>query len=483
MTDPGPAESWIPPGAQVRLNKHARFLSKNVLMGGSPSRVLTLTHRADKLLADAGLTVTDDLSKRLAEQLTETGIADPVPETLPGQDTTQITVVVPTYQRSLQLKRLLSSVKFCLPNSPVIVVDDASGSESKGIVQQAEAHGARYILLEQNSGPGEARNAGLAEISTEFVLFVDTDVVLQKDGIDLLLRHFADPRLAAAAPRVLSLPGYGGGWITDYEGARSSLDHGPDAGLVRPHSPLSWISTTCLLMRTQAARIGFSPGMRVAEDVDLVWRLHSTEWRVRYEPSSTVYHEHRSTAQEWFTRKFIYGTGAADLAQRHGNLVAPAVLAPWAGAVLICVAVQRRWSLTAAAVLTGWAYTSMVWKLRSLSLARQQRLLLASRLISFGLLTAAGQGVALTVRHWIPGVVVGSLFSKRARRLLLLSTAIDTAWEYVRLKPEMSLAKFAAARRLDDLAYSLGVWKSALCSGSPRTALRTLAPTRPMCRR
>ncbi|WP_150462740.1 mycofactocin biosynthesis glycosyltransferase MftF [Nesterenkonia ebinurensis] len=479
MPDSEAAAPWIPYGTEIRLNRHTHMLGTNVLMGGSPSLVMTLSPRAAELLKRRSFTVTDELSAGLAERLITTGIADPSPETLPALDTSQITVVIPVYRRPEQLRRLLTSVNLCLPDHHVIVIDDASGEDSEAIAQHTDNYAARYLLLDKNRGPGEARNAGLTEVSTPFVLFVDTDVVLQPGSINLLLRHFIDPELAAVTPRVLGLPGNNCGWVTDYEDARSSLDHGPDAGLVRPHSPMSWVSTTCILARTEALTTGFSPGMRVAEDVDLVWRLSAAGWRVRYEPSNRIYHEHRTTAQQWLIRKYVYGTGAADLAQRHGNLVAPAVLAPWAGAVLMCVAVQRRWSLAIAVGLTGWAYSSTVRKLRGLSIGHRKRYLMAGRLVGFGLTTAAGQGVALMVRHWAPGIVVGSLFSSRARRLLLVSATADTVWEYARLKPEMSPAKFALARRLDDLAYSLGVWKSALCSGSLRTALRTLAPTRP----
>ena len=39
-----------------------------------------------------------------------------------------------------------------------------------------------------------------------------------------MLRHFADPRVAMVAPRVLGLESEAPNWITRYEDARSSLE-------------------------------------------------------------------------------------------------------------------------------------------------------------------------------------------------------------------------------------------------------------------
>lgn len=474
-------DPWLRDGAELVLNRHTHSAAGGqVLLGGSPARVMMLTPRAAALVRHRTFQVTDDFSRRLAEHLLAAGMADPLPRSLAARSAAGITAVIPVYRRPVQLRRLLESISAVLPLCPVIVVDDASGDSSAEIAELAEHCGAKYVPLSENLGPGEARNAGLAQVESEFVLFVDTDVVLEPGSIDFLLRHFSDPQLAAAAPRVKGLPHTKQRWVLDYENARSSLDHGPAAGLVNPHSMLSWVSTTCLLARTAAVAEGFSSGMRVAEDVDLIWRLTGTGWRVRYEPASVVRHEHRSTVASWLARKYVYGTGAASLAQRHGDLVAPAVLAPWAGTALALTVLQRRWPLVMAGGLTCWAYIATVWKLRRLSLSPQQRCLLSARLVGLGLITALGQGINLTVRHWVPGTVIASFFSRRTRRVLLISAAFDAVWEYSRLKPGMRLLRFAAARRLDDIAYGLGVWSSAMRSGSLITALKTLGPARPI---
>ena len=83
------------------------------------------------------------------------------------------------------------------------------------------------------------------------------------------------------------------------------------------------------MVRRAAWTSGFDESMGVAEDVDLVWRTAADGWRVRYEPQAVVRHDHRTDVRNWLARKAFYGTGAALLAERHGDAVAPMVVSPW----------------------------------------------------------------------------------------------------------------------------------------------------------
>ncbi|GAA4415907.1 mycofactocin biosynthesis glycosyltransferase MftF [Georgenia halophila] len=489
--------SGFPPdGARLTLNRHTRTADAGtVLIGGTPARVARLKPGAAGALRDGPLTVSDAGSRRLASYLLDAGLADPDPRSLPPRELADVTVVIPTYRRARQLDRLLRSVRAGLGRVRIVVVDDGSGAgtehasgdktrdgsgdATEAIVAAARQHGADVVRLPENQGPADARNAGLALVDTPFVLFVDIDVVLHPHGVALLLRHFADPRLAAVAPRVLGMPRPDDGWILRYENTRSSLDHGESGSLVRPHSPMSWVSTTCLLARVSALGDGFGHGMRVAEDVDLVWRLTGQGWRVRYEPSAVVQHEHRDSVRAWLGRKFTYGTGAASLARRHDGLVAPAVLAPWTAAALAALAAQRAWSLPVAGAIAVVATMRNARRLGSVD----KPTVLAARLTAYGLTSAVAQACALAVRHWWPGVAVVAVFSPRARRIVVVAALADATWEYVRLRPGLDPVRFALARRLDDLAYGAGVWWGAWRARSGAALQPALTGQRPRSRR
>jgi len=461
--------SRFPHGAVVRLDVKARVADGGrTLLGGNPFRVMFLRPAAADLLRDGTLQVTDDASDALAARLVDAGLAHPVAAALPPVDPALATYVVPVHDRAAMLARLLTSIG---PDARVVVVDDAS-RDPVTVARVAAAHGARLVVLERNVGPASARNAGLRVVTTPYVVFVDSDVVVDPAAVTLLLRHFADHRVAAVAPQVRGLPQPGRPtWVRRYEDAASSLDLGVRPATVRPRSPVSWVSSSCLAARVSALGAGFGDGLYVGEDVDLVWRLVEEGWTVRYEPAAAVHHEHRARLGVWAARKAFYGTGADQLAQRHPGDVAPAVLVPWSAGLLVALLAQRRWSLPVAAALTAVAGARIATRLdRS-----EERLRLGATLALGGAVNAAFQGSALLLRHWWPAAAVAGLVSRRVRRAILVCAVAEAALSYpehARAQGHLDPVRFLLLRRLDDLAYGAGVWWSVLRGRS----WRALAP-------
>jgi mycofactocin system glycosyltransferase len=457
---PAAPTAFVPDGFVVELNRSVRTHDGGrALVGGAPTRVVYLTAEAHDLFDGGRITVRDSRSRMLADRLLEAGMVDPVlaelPEAASGSSEAEVTYVVPVFGREAMLDRLLDSLGTV---SRVIVVDDASPDRA-AVERVANAHGARYLPLDRNVGPAGARNAGLREVTTPFVAFVDSDVVVAPDALPILLRHFSDPRVALAAPRVTGLfDGADTNWIGRYENARSSLDLGDRSGLVRQRSPVSWVPSTFVVARVDALGDGFSPEMREGEDVDLVWRLADAGWRVRYEPAATVYHDHRARFGAWIGRKAFYGSSAHPLSQRHGRDIAPAVLAPWSVGVVLALLAQRRWSVPVAALIAVVAAVRIAVRLKRSEHPHR----VAARLTAGGVSAALSQTSALLVRHWWPVAVVGSVFSRRLRRATIAAAAIDAAVEYARTRPRLDPVRFTVARRLDDLGYGAGVWWGAL---------------------
>lgn len=459
----------LPDGFVIQLNKKVRVSDGGrTLVGGSPTRALFLKETATGLIAGRQLRVTDRATRGLADRLLDAGMADPVLDKLPDvAEPRSVTFVVPVWGRPDSLDRLLTSIGTA---SPIIVVDDRS-PDTVAIERVAATHGARYVLLPENVGPAGARNAGLVLVTTQFVAFVDSDVVTDPATLTRLLKHFADPAVALAAPRVLGLIGEAPlNWIGRYEEARSSLDLGRAAAMVRPRSPVSWVPSTFVVARVAAIGDGFSPTMREGEDVDLMWRLAESGWRVRYEPAAHVWHDHRVTVDGWLSRKAFYGSSAHPLSQRHPHNIAPAVLAPWSVGMLAALLAQRRWSIPVAALISVGAAARIAYKLRR----GRHPWTMSARLTASGVGAALSQLMALLVRHWWPVTVLSCVVSRRARRAAMAAAVIDAGIEYVRTKPRLDPFRFAVARRLDDLAYGFGVWRSAVKGRSPAALLPDL---------
>lgn len=88
-----------------------------------------------------------------------------------------VSVVIPTYRDGDALRRALVSVENqTLQPAEVIVVDDGSPDDNADKVCGASSLKiVQLMTLNQNVGPGEARNAGIAASSEPFIAFLDAD--------------------------------------------------------------------------------------------------------------------------------------------------------------------------------------------------------------------------------------------------------------------------------------------------------------------
>ncbi len=452
----------LPEGFTVRIGPGTHVCAGGSLLVGDSGTVLRLRPRARPLVTAGGsVVVRDPDSATLARLLLDRGLADPWWEApAPADDGIRdVTVVVPVRDRPQQLARLLSA----LPGLPVVVVDDGSAdaATTRAVAGEFDALLVRHPV---SAGPAAARNSGLARARTPLVAFLDSDVVPEPGWLGSLRRHLDDPAVGLVGPRVLGgLPRPDDTWLCRYEAARSSLDLGALAGPVQPMSRVAYLPSAALLARREAVAGGFDERMQVAEDVDLVWRLHEEGWRVRYEPAAVVRHDHRTALLPWLRRKAYYGTGAAPLAARHGSQVAPLVLTPWTATLTLTLLAQRWWSLP----LAGLVGAGVVVRVSRRVQDERRPLRTAATLAALGATSTLRQAGSALTRHYWPLAAAASLRWPRARRAVLVAAVADAVLDHRRVRPDLDLLRFTAARRLDDLAYGTGLWVGAVRAGSP----------------
>jgi mycofactocin glycosyltransferase len=460
-----PPPGRLPDGFAVRLDPAVQRRDGGAtLLGGSPLRLMRLSARAQALLGD-GLIVRDATTAELAARLLDAGMAVPQPAPRRPDD---VTVVIPVRDRAPELARLLAALRAdpSTAGVPVIVVDDGS-------TEPVVAEGTTVLRHAASRGPAAARNTGLRAASTATVAFLDSDCVPRPGWLDLLAPHLDDPRLAVVAPRIVGLPAAQPTWLTPYEDAVSALDMGERPAAVRPLSAVSYVPSAALLVRRAALGDGFDESMPVAEDVDLVWRLAAAGWRVRYEPAALVAHEHPAAPWAWLRRRAFYGTGAALLAARHGSAVAPVVISPWSAAVWGLLLAGRRGVPAAAAVL---AVTSGRLARRLRRPGAPPPAALAAGLVLRGTATAGTTLARSVTRHHWPLALAAAAFSRRARRFALAAAVADAAVAWWPHRCAVGPLRFAAARRLEDLAYGAGLWAGALRGRDPRALLPATPP-------
>ncbi len=457
----------LPEGFGLVLDRSVRsFRDGTVLIGGHPGRLITLSLEGVVALSSLldGRAITD-ASRQLGGRLVEAGMAHPRPLPDRAEATRAVTVVVPVHNRSAALERCLGSIG---SDVPTVVVDDGS-DDPDAVARICERHRVRLIRRAVNGGPAMARNQAIAEVDTELVAFVDSDCRVTDGWLSGLVWQFDDPAVAAVAPRVRpdrSGRGSNRPTLNGFADGHSALDMGDAPSEVAPDRAVRYVPAAALVARRRALIGGFDPDLRVGEDVDLVWRLHDEGWRVRYEPSVTVFHHEPSSWPQLLGRRFRYGTSAGPLAKRHPGRLVPLELRPWP---------------TAAAVawLTGRRRTGLATVAASAAvLARQVRhhgippsLTLRWSAEAAGW-TGVGLGHAATMLAG-PFLVVAALRGKRS--VVAFLVLAPPAVEWWRRRPDVGPLRWSLASVADDVAYGAGVWTGCIRA-------RTFGPLLPALR-
>ncbi len=467
-------QTRLPDGFAVQVDRRVRVLGQgSALLGGSPTRLLRLAPAAQDMLADGRLKVHDAVSAELARTLLDATVAHPRPAGGPSHR--DVNVVIPVRDNPYGLRRLVTSLR----GLRIIVIDDGSSTPIERDDIAGPHCDIEVLRHAQSKGPAAARNTGLAACKSDFVAFLDSDVVPRRGWLEALLGHFSDPTVALVAPRIVGLA-QTDHLVARYEAVRSSLDLGQREAPVIPYTSVSYVPSAAIICRTAKLREigGFDETLRSGEDVDLCWRLVEAGARLRYEPIAQVGHDHRTQLRDWIARKAFYGGSAAPLSVRHPDKIAPLMISGWALAAWILMAIGSSFGYLASLLVAALTGRRIARTLQDADTQITDVLAVAAR----GLWSAAMQLASALCRHYWPVALLAAIVFRPARRIVLIAAVADGVVDWASrrgsadedAKP-IGLLTYLVLKRLDDLAYGLGLWYGVLRE-------RNIGPLKPQIR-
>lgn len=229
----------------------------------------------------------------------------------------KISVVVPVFNQARLLERLLASFEK-LSNAAeveVLIVDDSSTDDTQALArswsEREHPFSARYLCMEENGGPGRARNAGLRAARAPVVAFTDSDCIVEPDWLIELLKPL-DPanRIGGVGGKVLPLSM--DSMMTRYYVFNRSLE---------PPTTMQYLVTcNCCYLREELLSVGgFTEDIRTpgGEDIAASILLWKKGWRFAYAPEAIIHHEFRGNLRNFFKTWRNYGYGCGLVAHRH----------------------------------------------------------------------------------------------------------------------------------------------------------------------
>ena len=180
----------------------------------------------------------------------------------------KLSVIIPTWNRANRLASALRSVYAqSLPAAEVIVVDDGSSDDTRGLVH-SQFPDARYIY-QPNRGVSSARNTGIQAATGDWIALLDSDDRWQPD------------KLAQQCEHLRTRPGYkichsDEIWIRNGRRVNPMKKHAKYGGhIFRQCLPLCVISPSAVMIHRQLLNeVGlFDESLPACEDYDLWLRI------------------------------------------------------------------------------------------------------------------------------------------------------------------------------------------------------------------
>ena len=105
-----------------------------------------------------------------------------------------ISVIVPVYKVEAYLEQCIESIVHqTYTNLEIILVDDGSPDRCPQIIDEWAGRDSRIIPIhKENGGQSSARNMGLDIATGEYITFVDSDDMLETDGIQILYKGITE---------------------------------------------------------------------------------------------------------------------------------------------------------------------------------------------------------------------------------------------------------------------------------------------------
>ena len=227
-------------------------------------------------------------------------------------------IIVPVYNRPDEVDELLESLSNqTLKDFEVIIVEDGSVKPCKDVCDKYAGILALHYYAKENSGPGQSRNYGAERAQGDYVIILDSDVVLPTgylQAIDDELRQnpseaFGGPDAAhdsftpvqkAISYSMTSFFTTGG-----IRGGKAKLDK---------FYPRSF---NMGIRRDVYLKLGGFSKMRFGEDIDFSYRIVEAGFKPRLLPEAWVWHKRRTDFKKFFRQVYNSGIARINLEKRH----------------------------------------------------------------------------------------------------------------------------------------------------------------------
>ena len=229
-------------------------------------------------------------------------------------------IIVPVYNRPDEVDELLASLcSQTLKDFEVIIVEDGSQKPCKDVCDKYANILDLHYYLKENSGPGQSRNYGVERAQGQYVIILDSDVVLPEgylEAIDSALSSQPSDIVAWGGPDA-SHPSFTPVQKAISYSMTSFFTTGGIRGGKAKLDKFYPRSFNMGIRRDVYQELGGFSKMRFGEDIDFSYRIVEAGYQPRLFPDAWVWHKRRTDFRKFFRQVYNSGIARINLEKRH----------------------------------------------------------------------------------------------------------------------------------------------------------------------
>ena len=229
----------------------------------------------------------------------------------------KFSIIIPVYNRPDEVDELLESLSNQTQKDfEVIIVEDGSINPCKDVCNKYAGILSLHYYAKENSGPGQSRNYGAERANGEWLIILDSDVVLPEGYLENVEKSLNSQLAAFGGPDTAH---------PDFTPVQKAISYSMTSffttgGIRGGKAKLDKFyprSFNMGIRRDVYQQLGGFTKMRFGEDIDFSYRIVEAGYQPRLFPEAWVWHKRRTDFRKFFRQVYNSGIARINLEKRH----------------------------------------------------------------------------------------------------------------------------------------------------------------------
>jgi glycosyltransferase involved in cell wall biosynthesis len=230
----------------------------------------------------------------------------------------KFSIIIPVFNRPDEVDELLESLcEQTVKDFEVLIIEDGSVKPCKDVCDEYANILDLHYYAKENSGPGQSRNYGAERANGEYVIILDSDVVLPTGYLQAVEDELKQNPCEAFGGPDAAHPSFTPVQKAISYSMTSFFTTGGIRGGKAKLDKFYPRSFNMGIRRDVYLQLGGFTKMRFGEDIDFSYRIVEAGYMPRLFPEAWVWHKRRTDFRKFFRQVYNSGIARINLEKRH----------------------------------------------------------------------------------------------------------------------------------------------------------------------